>query len=132
MYTLLPSLLFDNDIDSVYQYISENLEAPRAAENLMKELKAKLNYLKENPFARSFVQDEFLANIGFRPIKVKNYIIYYIVDEVKNEINLIRSLYKARDWINILKEESEHNCQSDDLFEISHRGHRVIQVKINR
>ena len=107
MYTLLPSLLFDNDIDSVYQYISENLEAPRAAENLMKELKAKLNYLKENPFARSFVQDEFLANIGFRPIKVKNYVIFYIIDKKKNEINLIRFLYNKRDWKNILREENE-------------------------
>ena len=106
MFTLIPSQLFDSDIDAVYLYIKENLEVPMAAENLMKELKIKLNYLKENPFARSFVQDEFLANIGFRPIKVKNYVIYYIVDEVKNEINLIRFLYKARDWINILKEES--------------------------
>ena len=77
MYTLLPSKLFDTDIDSVYQYIKQNLEAPMAAENLMKELKVKLNYLKETPFARSFVQDKFLANIGFRPIKVKNYVIYY-------------------------------------------------------
>jgi hypothetical protein len=42
MYKLLPSKLFDNDIDSVYQYIRENLEAPMAAENLMAELKIKL------------------------------------------------------------------------------------------
>jgi len=57
MYTLLPSQIFDNDIDSVYQYIKDNSEAPMAAENLMKELKAKLEYLKENPFVRSFIQD---------------------------------------------------------------------------
>ena len=106
MYTLLPSKLFDNDIDSVYQYIKENLEAPMTAENLMKELKAKLNYLKENPFARSYVQDEFLANIGFRPMKVKNYIIFYIIDQEKNIINLIRFLYNKRDWKNILREDA--------------------------
>ena len=106
MYTLLPSKLFDSDIDSVYQYIKENLEAPMAAENLMKELKSKLNYLKENPFARSFVQDEFLANIGFRLIKVKNFVIYYIIDEEKKVINLIRFLYNRRDWKNILCEDT--------------------------
>ena len=105
MFTLLPSQLFDNDIDSVYQYIRENLEAPMAAENLMKELKVKLNYLKENPFARSFVQDDFLASVGFRPINVKNYVIYYIIDEEKNVINLIRFLYNKRDWKNILRDE---------------------------
>ena len=107
MFRLIPSQLFDSDIDAVYMYIKENLEAPMAAENLMKELKEKLNYLKDNPFVRSFVQDEFLANIGFRPIKVKNYVIYYIVDDVKNEINLIRFLYNKRDWKNILREEKE-------------------------
>jgi hypothetical protein len=39
MYKLLPSKLFDNDINSVYQYIRENLEAPMAAENVIAELK---------------------------------------------------------------------------------------------
>ena len=107
MFTLLPSKLFDADIDAVYQYIKDNLEAPMAAERLMRELKEKLHYLKENPFARSFVQDKFLAKIGFRPIKVKNYVIYYIIDEKKNEINLIRFLYNKRDWKNILRQERE-------------------------
>ena len=107
MFALLPSQLFVSDIDAAYQYIKLNLEAPMAAENLMRELKIKLNYLKENPFARSFVQDKFLANIGFRPIKIKNYVIYYIIDENKNEINLIRFLYNKRDWKNILREEKE-------------------------
>jgi len=105
MFTLIPSKLFDSDIDDVYQYIKGNLEAPMAAENLLKELKGKLNYLKENPFTRSFVQDKFLANIGFRPIRVKNHVIYYIIDEKKNEINLIRFLHSKRDWKNILREE---------------------------
>ena len=107
MFRLIPSQLFDSDVDSVYLYIKENLEALMAAENLIKELKIKLNYLKENPFARSLVQDEFLTNIGFWPIKVKNHVIYYIIDEVKNEINLIRFLYNKRDWKNILCEEKE-------------------------
>ena len=106
MYSLIPSQLFDIDVDSVYQYITENLEAPMAAENLMRELKLKLNYLKENPFARPLVHDKFLANIGFRPIKVKNYVIYYIVDKDKNVVNLIRFLYNKRDWKNVLREEN--------------------------
>jgi len=105
MFKLLPSQLFDSDVDDVNQYITENLEAPMAAKNLMKELKVKLNYLKKNPFSRAYVQDKFLANIGFRPIKVKNYVIYYIIDESKNEINLIRFLFNKRDWKKILREE---------------------------
>ena len=107
MYSLVPSQLFDKDIDSVYHYIKENLEAPKAAENLMKELKEKLIYLKDNPFTRSYVQDKFLANIGFRSLEVKNFTVFYIVDQKRNKINLIRFLYNKRDWINILREDNK-------------------------
>ena len=106
MYSLVPSQLFDNDIDSVYHYIKENLEAPKVAENLMKELKEKLNYIKENPFTRSYVQDKFLASIGFRPLEVKNFTVFYIIDQKRKKINLIRFLYNKRDWKNILREDS--------------------------
>lgn len=105
MYKLVSSKLFDTDIDSVYDYIKDNLEAPMAAENLMKELKQKLKYLNENPFARPLVQDEFLASMKIRSIKVKNYVIYYSINDDKNVINLFRFLYNKRDWKNILSEK---------------------------
>ncbi len=63
MYTLISSKLFEADIDSAYNYIKDSLEAPRAAENLMKEMKQKLTYLTENPFTRPYVQDEFLTGM---------------------------------------------------------------------
>jgi plasmid stabilization system protein ParE len=104
MYKLIFSKLFEDDIESAYYYIKDNLEASMTAENLMKEVKRKLEYLKENPFARSFVQDEFLANMKIRSIKVKNYVIYYSVNDDANRIKLIRFLYNRRDWKNILSE----------------------------
>jgi plasmid stabilization system protein ParE len=105
MYKLVFSKLFEDDVDSVYTYIKNNLEAPMAAENLMKEVKLKLQYLKKNPFVRSFVHDKFLAHMKIRSIKVKNYVIYYNANNSNNEINLIRFLYNQRDWKNILGEK---------------------------
>jgi len=52
MYTLLFSKIIDADIDSNYDYINDILESPTAAENLMKELYEKLNYIKERPYSR--------------------------------------------------------------------------------
>jgi plasmid stabilization system protein ParE len=81
------------------------LEAPIAAENLMKELYDKLNHIKEKPYSRPLVHDEFLASLGIRSIRVKNYLIFYNIEEDNKYINAISFMYNKRDWINILKEK---------------------------
>jgi plasmid stabilization system protein ParE len=106
MYSLAYSKLIRGDIRSSYDYIKEKLEAPKAAENLIIEMINKLHYLKETPFAKPLVQDSYLASFGMRSMKIKNYVLYYIVDEENNKVNMIRFLYGKRDWMNILKENS--------------------------
>jgi addiction module RelE/StbE family toxin len=102
MFNLSFSKIIDADIDSCYSYIKDKLEAPMAAENLMEELYEKINHIKENPYSRPLVHDELLASLGIRSIKVKNYLLFYSVEE-KN-INVITFMYNKRDWANIIKE----------------------------
>jgi plasmid stabilization system protein ParE len=102
VYNLVFSKIIDSDIDSAYNYIKDQLEAPLAAENLMQELYEKLNYIREKPFSRPLVQDTFLASLRIRSIKIKNYLLFYSIEE--NNVNVITFMYKRRDWINILKE----------------------------
>ena len=52
------------------------------------------------------VNDEYLANLGYRLKKVKNYLIFYIIGEDNKYIKIVRFLYGRRDWMNILKELS--------------------------
>jgi plasmid stabilization system protein ParE len=104
MYTLVFSKLVGSDIDSSYTYIKEVLEAPWAAENLIVELIAKLQYIKETPFARPLVQEAYLASLRIRSIRVKNHVIYYNIHENTKTIQVIRFLYNKRDWMHILKE----------------------------
>jgi plasmid stabilization system protein ParE len=106
MYTLAYSKIIRSDVRSSYIYIKEKLESPMAAENLIIELINKLNYLKETPLTRPLVQDGYLASFEYRSIKVKDYVLYYIVDDGKKKVNIIRFLYNKRDWINILKENN--------------------------
>ena len=108
MFNLLFSKVIDEDIDSCYFYIKDTLEAPMAAENLMKELYEKLNYISENPYSRPLVSDDFLSSLGVRTIRVKNYSVFYYIEEDKNDdnkkyVNLISFMYSKRDWMNILK-----------------------------
>ena len=106
MYRLRFSKLYKSDLDSSYNYIKNKLEAPMAADNLIKEILEKLNKIKENPNIRPLVQDKYLASFGYRLINVKNYAIFYIIDNDNKHIKIIRFLYKKRNWINLLKEKT--------------------------
>ena len=107
MYELVFSKIIEEDIDSCYNYIKDILEAPMAAEKLMKELYEKLNYIKEKPFSRPFVHDDFLSSLGIRSIKVKNYVVFFYIENNKSKkyVYLVRFMYSKRDWANILKEK---------------------------
>ena len=94
------------DIDSSYNYIKNKLEAPMAADNLIKEIIKKLDKIKENPNIRPLVQDKYLASLGYRLINVKNYAIFYIIGNDNKHIKIIRFLYNKRNWINLLKEKT--------------------------
>ena len=97
------SKIAELDIEQSYTYIKDTLDAPRAAENLFSELYGKINEILENPYKRALVQDKYLASLEIRSINVKNYYLYYTIDEKQNLINFIRFLHQLRDRITILK-----------------------------
>ena len=75
MYRLRFSKLYRSDLDESYNYISKNLENPMAADRLIIEAKKKLIEVKNNPTHRPLVNDEYLANLGYRIKFVKNFLI---------------------------------------------------------
>ena len=105
MYRLKISKLYKEDTSSCYDYIKHELEAPMAANNLKKEIREKINKIKDNPNIRPLVQDKYLALLGFRSINVKNYVIFYIIEDDNKCIKMVRFLHSRRNWINILKEK---------------------------
>jgi len=58
LYRLKISKLYREDTSFSYNYIKYKLEAPMAADNLKKEIKEKINTIKENPKIRPLVQDK--------------------------------------------------------------------------
>jgi plasmid stabilization system protein ParE len=77
-----------------------------AAQKLINEVKEKLMYISKNPTHRPLVHDKHLASLGYRLISVKNYLIFYIINDDDGCIKIIRFLYGKRDWIQILKEKT--------------------------
>ena len=97
------SKIAELDIDQSYIYIKDTLEAPMAAENLFSELYEKINEVLENPYKKALIQDKYLASLGIRSINVKNYFLYYTINEKQDLVNFIRFLHQLRDRITILK-----------------------------
>ena len=116
MYKTVFSKIFYDDINKCHKYIKDTLEAPMAAENLKIELLKKIEYIKEKPYSRALVQDKFLSFLGLRSIKVNNYLLFYKIieneDSEKKYVNIFRFMYSKRDWVKIIKEETNENVFS--------------------
>ena len=94
----------EEDIISAIEYITNILGAPIAADNLLNEIEEKEKILEKTPDIYPFVSDEYLARKGVKFAKVKNYLLFYIINEDKKITTVIRFLYGRRDWQNILKD----------------------------
>ena len=94
----------EEDILSCVKYIADVLKAPTAANNLLDEIKKHEEILENTPGIFPRVPNEYLASMGFRFTIVKNYLMFYSINEDEKTIVVHRFLYGHRDWVNILTE----------------------------
>lgn len=89
-----------NDLDSIFDYISEDNRAA-AAKMLMRIEQAILN-LSNNPRMGTVVSAEDFCFVepGYRKIVIKPYIIFYRIGE--HEIYISRVLHNRQDWIHLI------------------------------
>jgi len=92
--------LADNDMDGIYQYIFDMLNAPTAAENLIEEIEKKIRRLEDMPYSCPVVNDEWLKAKGYRKLVIKNYIALYIVCDSEKLVTIMRVVYGASDYEN--------------------------------
>ena len=91
-----------NDIRGIADYISSELREPALALKLISRLKDAISSLEDMPQRCSLVADETLAQQGIRKMLVENYIGFYVLDEPKGAVYVIRILYNRRDWKSII------------------------------
>ena len=92
------------DLKDAIRYISHELEAPRAAENLLLKIDEEVKKISDNPFrCHLFVSPEKLK-YEYRVLQVNNYSLFYTVEKEKVEIH--RVIYSKRDIISMLKEQA--------------------------
>ena len=83
----------------IVHYISNDLMAPDAADNLLDKMKAEITKLSSFPKTHALIDEEPWRTEGVRKIVVKNFLIYYWVDDDNNRVQVIAVIYSRRDQI---------------------------------
>ena len=104
MYRFVFSETFYEDLDSAYEYISDEFDVSIARKNLFSSLDKKLSKMEIMPYAWSLIRDHYLASNGYRSVLVKNYLMFFAINEDEKTIEVKRFLHSSRDWKNILNE----------------------------
>jgi plasmid stabilization system protein ParE len=103
MYSVHSTDIAEEDILSTVKHIADVLKAPVSANHLLDEIEKYENILENTPSMYSFVPDEYLTTKGLKYVLVKNYMLFYTINEKEKIVTVVRFLYGRRDWENILK-----------------------------
>ncbi|WP_316637982.1 type II toxin-antitoxin system RelE/ParE family toxin [uncultured Ruminococcus sp.] len=90
------------DLFSIVDYISQILHEPVVAANIYQRIKEQISLLSDMPKRHKLIDIEPYCSIGVRTLLVKNYTVYYNVDDDKRTVHIIRVLYNRREWQDIL------------------------------
>lgn len=102
LYCIRYTQLAYEDLDEIDTYISNVLYNPQAAEKLLDEIEIAINHLKKFPYSGSKVEDAFLCSKGYRKLVVQNYLVFYLINGEQNKVIIMRILYGAREYHNLL------------------------------
>lgn len=90
------------DMDNIIYYISHDLKNKVAASNLAKDFIKEINNLSQFPYGGTeYIPIKPLKN-KYRKSKVKNYLIFYIVNEKNKTVTIARVLYEKRNIIKVI------------------------------
>lgn len=103
MYKLVYLSIARQDMMDIVRYIDQELSNPIAAEKLAEELVEAADRLTSFPYANPAYYPIRPLNQEYRRLTVKNYIIFYSVDESEKLITITRVIYARRDYEKLLE-----------------------------
>jgi toxin ParE1/3/4 len=95
----------EKDLIQIFEYISETLLMPAAAKRVYSKVKAACLSLDQSPKRGALVRFEPCRSMGIRWIPSQSYTIFFRVDDERLTVNILRILYKHREWQTLLFEE---------------------------
>lgn len=101
-YKIFVSESYHRDLRNIIYYIIHNFDAPYTAANLLDEIEQTSASLAAMPLRFALVDDPYLRAKGYRKCSVKNYLIFYQVDERQKKVLIHRILHAKQNWLTML------------------------------
>lgn len=92
-----------DQMKEITHYIAHELCAPDAAYDLLDEMENKINSLADMPERMSLVDEEPWRTQGVRKALVKNFIVYFWIDDENAKVQVVAVIYEKRDQLEQLK-----------------------------
>ncbi len=101
-YNVIIEKYAQKDLESIYNYICNNLVNKEAAIKLLNKIKEKFDSITLFPKSAPLINNNYVKNKNIRKLLIDNYIAFYEVDDIKNEIRIIRIMYGMQNYIDVL------------------------------
>ncbi|RKI37001.1 type II toxin-antitoxin system RelE/ParE family toxin [bacterium D16-51] len=89
----------EKQIQEIAHYISHDLESPDAALHLLDTLETTFASLTQFPHRITLVNDEPWHSKGIRRLPIKNFFIYFWIDEDNIKVQITAVIYSKRDQL---------------------------------
>jgi len=90
------------DIRATAAYITHELLEPAIAESITEAILGAISTLEEMPNRIGLVNDERLAEQRIRRMQIKNYSVFFRINEAYKAVEIVRVIYSRRDWASLL------------------------------
>lgn len=92
-YTFAFTPLAEQDIDSVLEYISENLNNVKAANDMLDKIEKAIDNACVLPYGFPDCKIYFIVDDTIRHVTIDNYVMIYGIDDENKRINILRFRY---------------------------------------
>lgn len=98
-YKIQLSIKAKNDYKKIISYLKNELLEPSIANRYAELINSEIQTLSYFPQKHAIIDKEIVKELEYRKLVVKNYIVFYRINERKKVVEVYRILYGASEWI---------------------------------
>lgn len=95
-YSIIYTKEAEQDLVDIFEYIAINLLVLETAKKQTKRIMHTIEGLSEMPQRHKLFEDEPWHSKGIRILPVDNYLVFYLIMEVRNTVAIVRIMYSGR------------------------------------
>lgn len=95
----------EKDLESILKYLRYNLAGDIIADKYKLLFKQTLKDLENTASSFPILDENLTGHKNIRKVNVRNYLIFYIVDENSSKVSILRIGHAFMDWEKYLKDE---------------------------